>query len=851
MKRIPVKALLLMTISLFTVNRASTNDILWNTRFEQEGTRDIQMQFVDSDLNQCFFYRTNRVPQSRMFGNSSSGEEYSPNMQMYIEKYDSLGAITQSISVGGHDDFIVQGASTSSDGTRALFGIDQSNSSVVVMRLDESYWFNKVLTFDEWRGKTVVDCEFDSDTLFVAFSDGTFEKRENYYMMTSWFATVWEYKSPYSISSFSRDINGNILLVGYEEKGTLNHYLSNYEYPETSIQLTNLTDSGKINWEKEIDGEFSDIAHDAIFSADSHWVVTGEVNFREESASKAHSEVGVFTLTQNGVLLKSKEHEGIAGRNWGERIFETNDSSFIITGKSSVEKILTRPGTWGNELIMKINGSGDTLSTNFEDVSSNYLHNRSRYSEKIDSSRIALYGSSGTVIYDMDRDSSVHLATPSSSTHYGSASEINDATLFDSLIVTVGYTEEFGRGSSDILVITSDLKGNLVTTNTIGDSLDQNAIAVTSNDSVMVSVGTWGEELWVARLNSEGHAYPSNRFDLGIRPLDIKIVDDGALVLATSGRHDSTALWVIKVNSQADTLWTKKITHDYAVSPTAIEPFGDRIAVTAVMGKEYHNTLFILSSKGELILQKNIQQEVEQLDITREYDRVKTMESRNDTLFIAGRNGVNAPANGFITCLDTNGTELWHQFIENSYEINDLVWTSGDQLAFSMGYNKKGGGTINTATFNVSFCDSTYAHGIMNSVIALGEDDFIITGNTKRYLGSYPAYTKKGVFYMHKFYSSNDPFVFRSQTDSSVPITGITTINGAAPSLKIVQNRAVLSNISSSGALQIYSMNGRLLNNVVLTPLTVSVDLGSLASGCYVSKLTVDGFQSSQQFMIR
>ena len=69
--------------------------------------------------------------------------------------------------------------------------------------------------------------------------------------------------------------------------------------------------------------------------------------------------------------------------------------------------------------------------------------------------------------------------------------------------------------------------------------------------------------------------------------------------------------------------------------------------------------------------------------------------------------------------------------------------------------------------------------------------------------------------------------------------------------VRISRNRLVVSDQIKSGEINIYSFNGRLIKNIVLTPTTNSISLNNLMPGFYMSRLVSNGTVKVFPFIIK
>ncbi len=137
--------------------------------------------------------------------------------------------------------------------------------------------------------------------------------------------------------------------------------------------------------------------------------------------------------------------------------------------------------------------------------------------------------------------------------------------------VFVGYTKATAGGAEDIWLVRTDMAGDTVWTRTFGGSEREIAFTVlraTDGDLVIggdtESFSEGDFDAWVIRVNTSGNLVWSKSYGSTERDIlyDMKQTDDGGFIIA--GHTESfghinnyTDAWLIKTDSNGDTLWTK------------------------------------------------------------------------------------------------------------------------------------------------------------------------------------------------------------------------------------------------------------------------------------------------------
>ena len=176
------------------------------------------------------------------------------------------------------------------------------------------------------------------------------------------------------------------------------------------VYVVRTNGSGDTLWTAAYGGSEIEAGRSIRETSDGGFIITGTTKV----SLFATYDIYVMKINSNGDLLWSKSY-GSPQNDWGMSIKETSDNGFILTGRTEINQLIP------DIFLIKINSSGDTLWTR---------------------------------IYN------------------GPDHDVSNSVLeyMDGGFILTGYTENFGFGSSDILLMKTDSNGNMLWASVYGNT---------------------------------------------------------------------------------------------------------------------------------------------------------------------------------------------------------------------------------------------------------------------------------------------------------------------------------------------------------------------------------------------
>ncbi|MGB3479755.1 MAG: T9SS type A sorting domain-containing protein [bacterium] len=352
-------------------------------------------------------------------------------------------------------------------------------------------------------------------------------------------------------------------------------------------------------WTKKYGGSGDDWASSVQLTNDGGFIVVGGTSsFGADSV-----DLYLLKLNSSGDTLWTKQYGG-SGYDGGLAIESTSDSGYIIVGCTSSYG----QGDYDVWLI-RINSMGDTLWTKTFGGQNADLG----YSvQQISDSGFIVVG-----LYDEGANQQVFLIKTDINgdslwtKKYGAAGYESGRSvqqIADGGFIITGTTRSFGSGENDIWLLKTDQYGDTTWTKTYGgvDYDEGYDVRQTSDTGYIItgytlSYGVGLRDIWLVKTNSQGdtlwtRTYGGANYDWGN---SVQQTTDGGFIIAGytwsygAGRAD---VFLVRTDTLGDTLWTKTLGYadgDWAHEVNLI-PDGGYIVVGTVDFDFWYGDVYVI-----------------------------------------------------------------------------------------------------------------------------------------------------------------------------------------------------------------------------------------------------------------
>lgn len=229
----------------------------------------------------------------------------------------------------------------------------------------------------------------------------------------------------------------------------------------------------------------------------------------------------------------------------------------------------------------------------------------------------------------------------------------------DEGFLLTGFTKSFGNGGKDLYLVKTDKNGNKQWEKTYGWESDEEGISITdATDGGYFIAGKTSKydgsgDLWFMKTSAQGDSLWTKRYGGNRRDEvgEVHSTKDGGFIFAGSKGNSQTIgyitnIYVIRFDSDGDTLWTKEMITDYwdAGGDIIEQEDGTFILAGYYMNSEY---LAKLAADGSLLWEK--------MPHTDQNGGFNTIARNSDGNYILSRNGFGARELIYVAIYDPDG----------------------------------------------------------------------------------------------------------------------------------------------------------------------------------------------------
>jgi uncharacterized protein (TIGR02145 family) len=272
---------------------------------------------------------------------------------------------------------------------------------------------------------------------------------------------------------------------------------------DSDIYLIKTNAVGDTTWTKTIGGTGFEVAHTVIQAYDGGYIILGYTY----SLGAGDSDIYLIKIDINGNVLWSKTYGG-TGEEICQSIQKTTDEGYIISGFTN---------SYGAGLydsyIVKTNTTGDTLWTRTYGGTSTEKGGKVQQTSDggyIVSGYTESFGAGGRDVYLVKTDPWGDIIWTKT---YGGTSNDEGQSVYQTLdggYIISGETYSFGAGNRDIYLLKTDDTGDISWTKTYGGTLGEVGFAQPTSDGGYIIIGytkSFGggdSDIYLIKINTDG-----------------------------------------------------------------------------------------------------------------------------------------------------------------------------------------------------------------------------------------------------------------------------------------------------------------------------------------------------------
>ena len=290
--------------------------------------------------------------------------------------------------------------------------------------------------------------------------------------------------------------DGGYAVVGFTYNTSTSH----------DFLIIKMSSDGAWQWAKTFGGNYSDQAYSIIQTSDGGYAVTGYVR-----NASGYSDFSLLKLGPSGNMEWWKAYGG-GGNEYLYSLIQTSDGGYALAGYTYS---YGTGGGYEDILVIKLNASGDTLQW-----AKTFGGNYSDQAYSIIQTSDGGYAVTGYVRNASGySDFSLLKLGPSGNMEWWKAYGGGGNEYLYSLIQTsdggyalAGYTDSFGSGGQDYLIVKLNTSGDTLWTRTFGTSSADQARSITQTSDggyaiVGMATATSGYDAMILKISGEGN-YP-------------------------------------------------------------------------------------------------------------------------------------------------------------------------------------------------------------------------------------------------------------------------------------------------------------------------------------------------------
>ncbi|MCX6353558.1 MAG: C25 family cysteine peptidase [Candidatus Aureabacteria bacterium] len=321
--------------------------------------------------------------------------------------------------------------------------------------------------------------------------------------------------------------------------------------------ILKLDSSGNQTWARTFGGGGVDYANSIQRTSDGGYIAAGYT----ESYGAGTGDFLILKLDSSGNQTWARTFAG-SGYDYANSIQQTSDGGYIVAGYTNsygagnYDLLILKLDSSGNQTWAKTFGGGGGDSVNSIQKTSDGGYIAAGYTESYGA------GHSDFLILKLDTFGKQTWARTFGGSNYDNANSIQQTS--DGGYIVAGYTNSYGAGDYDFLILKLDSSGNQIWARTLGGSNDEYAFSIQqtsdggytmagftesygagSSGLLILKLDSSGNQTWARSIESSDDDYPSS----------IQQTSDGGYIAAGetesygAGNHD---LIILKLDSSGN-----------------------------------------------------------------------------------------------------------------------------------------------------------------------------------------------------------------------------------------------------------------------------------------------------------